>query len=152
MLLVIYVGRPLSSHRNLLTCSTLAATANIQYASRNIKVTLLHNPSHLGMNHTFCFRLSLMVSPEAINPVAMGTTRAKQYSMLHASPSDCMLGDRVMCVQLHGDAAFTGQGIVMESLGLSMIDILYSPGYPLDSIAGNLPHYTSGGSVHLVVK
>lgn len=31
-----------------------------------------------------------------------------------------MLGDRVMCVQLHGDASFTGQGVVMETLGLSM--------------------------------
>lgn len=24
-----------------------------------------------------------------------------------------------MCVQLHGDAAFTGQGVIMEGLGLS---------------------------------
>jgi hypothetical protein len=30
-----------------------------------------------------------------------------------------MLGDKVMCVQLHGDASFTGQGVVMETLGLS---------------------------------
>ena len=30
---------------------------------------------------------------------------------------DCYIGDRVMCVQVHGDAAFTGQGVVMESLG-----------------------------------
>jgi len=30
-----------------------------------------------------------------------------------------MLGDKAMCVQLHGDASFTGQGIVMETLGLS---------------------------------
>jgi len=37
-----------------------------------------------------------------------------------------MIGDKVMCVQLHGDAAFTGQGIVMESLGLSIIVDLYS--------------------------
>jgi len=56
----------------------------------------------------------------------MGTTRAKQYSMLHGSSPDCMLGDKVMCVQLHGDAAFTGQGIVMESLGLSTIVSLFS--------------------------
>lgn len=65
----------------------------------------------------------------------MGKTRAKQYSLLKTSPDDCSLGDKVMCVQLHGDAAFTGQGVVMESLGLS-----------------NLPHFTSGGSVHLVVE
>jgi len=31
-----------------------------------------------------------------------------------------MLGDKVMCVQLHGDASFTGQGVVMETLGLSV--------------------------------
>ncbi|OZJ02164.1 hypothetical protein BZG36_04628 [Bifiguratus adelaidae] len=36
---------------------------------------------------------------------------------------------------LHGDAAFTGQGVVMETFGMS-----------------NLPHYTSGGSVHIVVN
>ena len=32
-----------------------------------------------------------------------------------------MLGDKVMCVQLHGDASFTGQGVVMETLGLSAL-------------------------------
>ena len=32
-----------------------------------------------------------------------------------------MLGDKVMCAQLHGDASFTGQGVVMETLGLSAL-------------------------------
>ncbi|KAF9019090.1 dehydrogenase E1 and transketolase domain-containing protein 1 [Hymenopellis radicata] len=67
-------------------------------------------------------KVSLLPNPshlEAVAGVALGKTRAKQ---------------RVMCVQLHGDASFTGQGVVMESLGLS-----------------NLPHFTSGGTVHLVV-
>ena len=72
---------------------------------------------------------------EAINPIALGKARAKQYSLLKSSPADCALGDRVLCVQVHGDASFTGQGVVMEGIGLS-----------------NLPHYTTGGSVHLVVK
>ena len=58
-------------------------------------------------------------SAEAINPVALGKTRAKQYALLKNSTEDCKLGDRVMCVQLHGDASFSGQGVVMESLGLS---------------------------------
>ncbi|KAF7299554.1 2-oxoglutarate dehydrogenase E1 component mitochondrial [Mycena chlorophos] len=102
--------------------SHLAASPSLHYdgASGSIQVSLLPNPSHL----------------EAVNPVAMGKTRAKQYALLKTSPDDCNLGDkaRVMCVQLHGDASFTGQGIVMEGMGLS-----------------NLPHYTSGGSVHLVV-
>ncbi|KAJ3513296.1 hypothetical protein NLJ89_g3024 [Agrocybe chaxingu] len=100
--------------------SHLVSSPSLSYdgASHQLKVSLLPNPSHL----------------EAVNPVALGKTRAKQYSLLKTSPDDCKLGDRVMCVQIHGDASFTGQGVVMESLGLS-----------------NLPHFTSGGSVHLVV-
>lgn len=58
---------------------------------------------------------------EAVNPVALGKTRAKQYSLLKTSPEDCQLGDRVMCVQLHGDASFAGQGVIMETFGLSKI-------------------------------
>lgn len=90
---------------------------------------------------------------EAVNPVAMGKTRAKQYSLLKTSPEDCSLGDKVMCVQIHGDASFTGQGIVMESLGLSMflcIFIIWGPDRWLTP--GNLPHFTSGGTVHVVVE
>jgi len=40
-----------------------------------------------------------------------------------------MLGDKAMCVQLHGDAAFTGQGIVMESLGLSELCLASRRGF-----------------------
>jgi len=56
---------------------------------------------------------------ETANAIALGKTRAKQFSLLKTSPKDCQLGDRVMCVQLHGDASFTGQGIIMENFGLS---------------------------------
>ncbi|KAH7905206.1 thiamine diphosphate-binding protein [Hygrophoropsis aurantiaca] len=95
-----------------------------------IKVSLQPNPSHL----------------EAINPVALGKTRAKQFALLRAGGADttptsgsasipCTPGDRVLALQLHGDAAFAGQGVVMETLGL-----------------GGLPRYTVGGSVHLVVN
>lgn len=67
---------------------------------------------------------------EAINPIALGLARAKQYTLLkspdYASNPDCTLGDRVMCVQLHGDASFTGQGTVMEGLGLSELSCLKS--------------------------
>lgn len=55
--------------------------------------------------------------------------------LLKESPADCQLGDRVLCVQLHGDAAFSGQGVVAESLGLS-----------------GLPHYGSGGTIHMIVN
>ncbi|EIW54703.1 dehydrogenase E1 and transketolase domain-containing protein 1 [Trametes versicolor FP-101664 SS1] len=105
--------------------SHLTASPGLEYpgARKPVKVSLLPNPSHL----------------EAVNPVALGKTRAKQFALLkaleRAGETECKPGDRVMCVQMHGDASFTGQGVVMEGLGLS-----------------NLPHYTVGGSVHLVVN
>lgn len=76
-------------------------------------MSLLPNPSHL----------------EAVNPVALGKTRAKQFALLKTlfatdGLDGCVPGDRVMCVQMHGDASFTGQGIVMEGLGLSMVSTL----------------------------
>ncbi|KAF9433774.1 hypothetical protein BGZ76_008999 [Entomortierella beljakovae] len=100
--------------------SHIANSPKLDYGEAEpIHVSMLHNPSHL----------------EAVNPVAMGKARAKQMDLITNSTPECQLGDRVMCVQLHGDAAFTGQGVVMESLGLS-----------------NLPHFTSGGSIHIVVN
>jgi probable 2-oxoglutarate dehydrogenase E1 component DHKTD1 len=94
----------LSSKKN----SFSVASPTLNYEGADVKVSLLPNPSHL----------------EAVSPVALGKTRAKQYSLLNSSPMDCMLGDKAMCVQLHGDASFTGQGIVMETLGLSTLPIV----------------------------
>ncbi|HYC01246.1 MAG TPA: 2-oxoglutarate dehydrogenase E1 component [Candidatus Limnocylindrales bacterium] len=79
----------------------------------NVHLSLLFNPSHL----------------EAINPVAEGIVAAKQH----------YLNDRekrlVMPVLMHGDAAFMGQGIVMETLALS-----------------ELRGYSTGGTIHIVVN
>ncbi|KAF8331280.1 dehydrogenase E1 and transketolase domain-containing protein 1 [Cantharellus anzutake] len=99
--------------------SHIAASPTLSYDGKDIHVSLLHNPSHL----------------EAVNPIALGKTRAKQLSLVKDADPDCKLGDKVICIQLHGDAAFTGQGVLMEGFGMS-----------------NLPHYTSGGSVHVVVN
>lgn len=44
-------------------------------------------------------------------------------------------GDGVLCLQVHGDASVTGQGVVAETFGLS-----------------GSPHFTVGGSVHLIVN
>lgn len=100
--------------------SHLHKSLKLSYDSGTVKVTMLPNPSHL----------------EAVNPVAMGKARAKQTALMDiGDTSACSLGDKVMTVQLHGDSAFVGQGVVMETLGLS-----------------NLPHFTSGGSVHVVVN
>ena len=59
------------------------------------------------------------VCVEAINPVALGKTRAKQMRLLRDTDTDRYIGAEVLCVQLHGDASFTGQGIVMEGFSLS---------------------------------
>lgn len=71
--------------------SHLVNNPDLEYAGKKVHVSLLSNPSHL----------------EAINPVAMGKARAKQTELLASSESNCNLGDRVMCVQIHGDAVST---------------------------------------------
>lgn len=58
---------------------------------------MLSNPSHL----------------EAVDPVVEGKTRAKQYYMNDTTRK------KTMSLQLHGDAAFAGQGVVYETFQLS---------------------------------
>jgi probable 2-oxoglutarate dehydrogenase E1 component DHKTD1 len=72
--------------------SHIGQSVDKTYGARKLHVTMLNNPSHL----------------EAVNPVAQGKTRAKQDA-----------GRSALCVQLHGDAAFAGQGVVAESLLLT---------------------------------
>ncbi|KAJ3318422.1 hypothetical protein HDV06_000498 [Boothiomyces sp. JEL0866] len=102
--------------------SHLAISTDLERYGKNrpLHVSMLHNPSHL----------------EAANPVALGKARARQmYLYEEGTEKDCFIGDRVVCIQMHGDAAFTGQGVVTETLGLS-----------------NLPHFTAGGSIHVIVN
>ena len=89
--------------------------SGIQRASsgREIKVSLSPNPSHL----------------EAADPVVEGIVRAKQTRMGDTAH------DKVLPVLVHGDAAFAGQGVVAETLNLSM-----------------LKGYSTGGTVHLVIN
>ena len=53
---------------------------------------------------------------------------------LSVSLSLCLF-QQVLPVQVHGDASFSGQGVVMETLGMA-----------------SLPHYGVGGTLHLVVN
>ena len=80
---------------------------------RRVHLSLTANPSHL----------------EWVDPVVVGRVRAKQT----------MRGDtarkRVMSVLMHGDAAFAGQGIVAETLGMS-----------------ELRGHRTGGTVHVIVN
>eukprot|EP00898_Chlorokybus_atmophyticus_P002539 jgi/Chlat1/3286/Chrsp22S03535 len=76
--------------------------------------------------------LSLIANPshlEAVDPVVEGKTRAKQYF------SQDFSRDKNMAVLLHGDGSFAGQGVVFETFDMS-----------------NLPEYTTGGTVHIVVN
>ncbi|KAJ9160071.1 hypothetical protein P3X46_025506 [Hevea brasiliensis] len=82
-------------------------------AGRRIHLSLVANPSHL----------------EAVDPVVLGKTRAKQYYTNDADRS------RNMAVLIHGDGSFAGQGVVYETLHLSA-----------------LPNYTTGGTIHIVVN
>eukprot|EP00793_Prasinoderma_coloniale_P005244 PRCOL_00001005-RA len=77
--------------------------------------------------------LSLLANPshlEAVNPVVCGKTRAKQYYA-----NDDRTFDKVMGVQVHGDGSFAGQGVCFETMHMS-----------------ELPEYTTGGSIHVVVN
>ncbi|KAK4050253.1 putative 2-oxoglutarate dehydrogenase E1 component DHKTD1, mitochondrial [Microbotryomycetes sp. JL201] len=89
----------------------------------SVKVHLLPNPSHL----------------EAVSPVGLGFARGLQvpFGSLQASDKGepYELGQKVLSLQVHGDAAFGGQGIVQETLNLS-----------------NLPNFTVGGSIRIVVN
>jgi 2-oxoglutarate dehydrogenase complex, dehydrogenase (E1) component, and related enzymes len=79
----------------------------------HVGIHLVSNPSHL----------------EAVDPVAMGRARAKQTRLG---------GDRfkaVVPIVMHGDAAFSGQGIWAETLNLA-----------------DLQAYTVGGTIHIVVN
>lgn len=93
---------------------------------------------HLGMNYERptpsgkIVHLSLVANPshlEAVNPVVQGKTRALQFYL-----NDKQY-DKAMGLLIHGDAAFAGQGVVYEALGF-----------------GDLPHYSTGGTVHIVVN
>lgn len=80
---------------------------------REVHVSLCPNPSHL----------------EAVNPVVEGRVRAKQR--LHGD-IERTTGVPIL---VHGDAAFAGQGMVMETLNLA-----------------NLHGYRTGGTIHVVVN
>ena len=82
-------------------------------AGHKVHLSLAANPSHL----------------EAIDPVIEGMVRAKQQHLHDTEYA------RVVPVLMHGDAAFTGQGVVAETLGLSELD-----------------GYRTGGTVHIIIN
>ncbi len=78
-----------------------------------LHLALGFNPSHL----------------EIISPVIEGSVRARQLRRRDE------LGQRVLPLLIHGDSAFAGQGVVMETLNLSQTR-----------------NYNTGGTVHVVIN
>src|ERR1700728_79255 len=80
---------------------------------REVEIHLVSNPSHL----------------EAVDPVVIGRTRAKQQRRGENGRR------RVVAVVMHGDAAFAGQGICAEVLNMAGVE-----------------GFAVGGSVHIIVN
>jgi len=79
--------------------SHLAASPTLSYGDSKIKVELLQNPSHL----------------EAVDSLCMGKARGKQTFQSYSSDSSPVsMGSKVLPLQIHGDAAFTGERIRRE--------------------------------------
>ncbi|XP_011693119.1 PREDICTED: 2-oxoglutarate dehydrogenase, mitochondrial-like isoform X2 [Wasmannia auropunctata] len=67
---------------------------------------------------------------EAIDPVIVGRVRAEQVEK-----GDAEYGKKSLAILVHGDAAFSGQGVVYETMHLT-----------------DLPEYTTGGVIHVVIN
>ncbi|MGN6470855.1 MAG: 2-oxoglutarate dehydrogenase E1 component, partial [Rhizobiaceae bacterium] len=84
----------------------LGASSDREFDGNKVHMSLTANPSHL----------------EIVNPVVMGKARAKQDIIFGRKREEVVpLEERakVLPLLIHGDAAFAGQGVVAEVLGLS---------------------------------
>ena len=88
-------------------------SADLRTPNGNIHTVLAFNPSHL----------------EVVNPVVEGSVRARQERR------GDVRAERVLPLLVHGDAAFSGQGVVMETLQLSQARGFFT-----------------GGTVHVIIN
>jgi 2-oxoglutarate dehydrogenase E1 component len=88
-------------------------SADLKTPRGNVHVALAFNPSHL----------------EVVDPVVEGSVRARQERCGDAE------GDHIVPVLVHGDAAFAGQGVVMETLQLSQAR-----------------GFRTGGTIHVIIN
>ena len=91
----------------------LGYSSDIETENGSVHLTLSFNPSHL----------------EIIDPVVEGSVRARQDRRKDKTRHE------VLPVLLHGDAAFAGQGVIMETFNLSQTR-----------------GYTTGGTVHIIIN
>ncbi|HUP91213.1 MAG TPA: 2-oxoglutarate dehydrogenase E1 component, partial [Solimonas sp.] len=88
-------------------------STDVEVAGKRLHLVLAFNPSHL----------------EIVNPVVEGSVKSRQIRRGDE------LGAKVVAVLIHGDAAFAGQGVVMETMQLSQAK-----------------GYSTGGTVHIIVN
>jgi len=91
----------------------LGASSNREFDGNLVHISLTDNPSHL----------------EAVDPVVLGQTRAKQFFHRDAKRK------KVVPILIHGDAAFAGQGVVAECFAMS-------------GVRG----HSTGGTIHIIVN
>ncbi|MCS7297612.1 MAG: 2-oxoglutarate dehydrogenase E1 component [Bacteroidia bacterium] len=91
----------------------LGYSSDPEIKGKRIHLSMLPNPSHL----------------EAVDPVATGATRAKMDHLYGGTH------DKIVLVLIHGDAAIAGQGVVYETLQMSL-----------------LPGYEVGGTIHIIIN
>lgn len=88
-------------------------SSNVQTSGGEVHLALAFNPSHL----------------EIVSPVVEGSVRARQ------DRRDDSGGDQVVPILIHGDAAFAGQGVVMETFQMSQTR-----------------GFKTGGTLHVIVN
>ncbi|GAB3473475.1 2-oxoglutarate dehydrogenase E1 component [Azotobacter salinestris] len=88
-------------------------SSNVMTPGGEVHLAMAFNPSHL----------------EIVSPVVEGSVRARQDRRGDA------IGDKVVPISIHGDSAFAGQGVVMETFQMSQIR-----------------GYKTGGTIHIVVN
>tara|TARA_Y100000590_G_scaffold96272_1_gene109362 strand:- start:1261 stop:4161 length:2901 start_codon:yes stop_codon:yes gene_type:complete len=91
----------------------LGASSNREFDGNLVHISLTDNPSHL----------------EAVDPVVLGQTRAKQF--FHHD----LERKKVVPILIHGDAAFAGQGVVAECFAMS-------------GVRG----HSTGGTIHIILN
>ena len=88
-------------------------SSDVKTEGGNVHLSLAFNPSHL----------------EIVSPVVSGSVRARQ---VRSRDTD---HNKVLPIALHGDAAFAGQGVVMETFNMSQTRA-----------------YAIGGTIHIVIN
>ncbi|KEC55260.1 2-oxoglutarate dehydrogenase E1 component [Bartonella rochalimae] len=100
----------------------LGTSADREFDGKKVHLSLLPNPSHL----------------EIVDPVVIGKARAKQDQLIGYNRTEVVpLSERskVLPLLIHGDAAFSGQGVIQETFGLS-----------------DLRGYRVAGSIHVIIN